>query len=341
MKFGVFFLLQSPYAESSAEVYRRALAEMAYADELGYDSVWVAEHHFSNYGYCPNPLPLAVKIAQVTRRVRIGTAVLVLPFWHPLRLAEDIAQVDLLTEGRLDIGVARGYQPYEFTRFGLDIEESRERSDETLAVLLQALTTRGFTFEGRHYQIPEATTYPRPLQQPHPPIWLAATTLESFHTAVRFGLNCFNTGSVRPITAPQTAWQHFQAARAALGSTGPFEFGLQQHIQIAPTDREARARIEHSRWHFRHTNLLRSGAARVTCGVAEDDPIADEPSLDAFYESLTIAGGPERVRDRLEQYRATIGFTQLNCFFNLGNLDAETVRSSMRLFAEQVMPYFR
>ena len=138
MKFGVFFLLQSPDMQDSATVYRRALEQMVYADELGFDSVWIAEHHFSNYGYCPNPLALAVKAAQMTRHVRVGTAVLVLPLWHPLRLAEEIAMADVLTEGRLEVGVARGYQSYEFDRLGLNIDESRERSDETLDVMLKA-----------------------------------------------------------------------------------------------------------------------------------------------------------------------------------------------------------
>ncbi|HTE84039.1 MAG TPA: LLM class flavin-dependent oxidoreductase, partial [Dehalococcoidia bacterium] len=124
------------------------------AEDLGYDSVWLAEHHFSSYGYIPNPLLMAVKLAQVTRRVRLGTAVLVLPFWNPLRVAEDIAMTDQLTEGRLEVGVARGYQPYEFQRFGLKMDDNRERTDEALEVLLRALSEDCFEYHGRYHNIP-------------------------------------------------------------------------------------------------------------------------------------------------------------------------------------------
>ena len=213
MKFGAFFLLHSPDVQPSHVVYKRALDEMAYADALGFDSVWIAEHHFSNYGYSPNPLLLAVKAAAVTTRVRVGTAVLVLPFWHPLRLAEDVAMADVLTEGRLDVGIARGYQHYEFNRFGLDITHNRELSEETLQVLLKALNSIGITFEGDHYHIPETTTFPRSLQQPHPPLWLAASTQESFVSAVKHGFNCFTSSSTRPLSIPQTAWKYFSQAR--------------------------------------------------------------------------------------------------------------------------------
>lgn len=341
MKFGAFYLLHSPQARPSADVYRRKLELITYADELGFDSVWFAEHHFSNYGYSPNPLLLAVKAAQITKRVRIGTAVLVLPFWHPLRLAEDVAMTDVLTEGRLEVGVARGYQPYEFDRFGLNIEESRQRSDETLEVFLKALTGAGISHEGPHYTVPETTTYPRPVQQPRPPVWLAATTPDSFRTAVRWGLNCFTSASTRPISVPQLSWGNFASARREVGATGPFEFAVQQHLHVTPNDAEARSRMEHSRWHYRQSNLLRRGQARVIQGVAQDDPVANEPSLEELWQGLTLSGSPGRVREGIARYQETIGLTQLNCIFDLGELDDECVRQSMRLFIEQVAPHFR
>ena len=126
MKFGAFLLLHSPDKKSSAEVYANAIAQAELADALGFDAVWLAEHHFSSYGYSPNPLYLAVKIAERTKKVRIGTAVVVLPLHHPLRLAEDIAMVDQLTGGRLEVGFGRGYQDYEFQRLGVPLEEGGE-----------------------------------------------------------------------------------------------------------------------------------------------------------------------------------------------------------------------
>ena len=339
MKFGVFFLLHSPSARPSAAVYHRALDEMAYADELGFDSVWLAEHHFSNYGYCPNPLTLAVKVSSVTKSVRIGTAVLVLPFWHPLRLAEEIAMADVLTEGRLDVGVARGYQRYEFDRLGLSIEESRSRSDETLEVMLKALRNIGFSHEGEHFQIPETTTFPRPFQDPHPPIWLAASSEESIETAVRLGLNCFTAASTRLVDVPAKSWQTFDAKRRELGAE--VEFAVQQHVHVAATDQEAATRLDQSIWHYRQSTRLRTSTERVRNGVAVADPIVDEPSLDELYESRTFSGSPATVREKIQGYVDRMDLSQLNCIFTLGELDPETVRSSMRLFADQVMPHFK
>ncbi len=342
MKFGAFFLLQSPLARPTGEVYAQALGQMQYADDLGFDSVWIAEHHFSNYGYCPNPLMLAVKAAQVTRRVRIGTAVIVLPFWHPLRLAEDIALADVLTEGRLDVGVARGYQPYEFQRLGLDISQSRALSDDTLDVLLKALSTVGFTHEGPYYALAETTTYPRPAQQPHPPIWLAATSKESVESAVRRGMNLFTTTSTRPISALEETAAVLESARAQHGaSPHATEFAVQQHVHVAPTDAEAKTRLDHSLWHHRHSNRLRLGTVNVEAGVAHAAPMEDEPSLEDLYNTHTIAGSPERVRERIQEYLDVSGMTQLNCYLNLGSLEDGVVRDSMRLMAEKVMPHFK
>ena len=339
MNFGVFFLLHSPAARPSAEVYGRALDQMAYADELGFDSVWIAEHHFSNYGYCPNPLTLAVKVSERTKHVRIGTAVLVLPFWHPLRMAEEIAMADVLTEGRIEVGVARGYQRYEFDRLGLRIEDSRSLSDDTLDVVLKALTTVGFTHEGPHYQIPETTTYPRPLQQPHPPIWIGAASKESIESAVERGLSIFTAASTRTIDVPLAAWQVFRAKKEELGAD--VAFAVQQHINIAPTDAEAERRVDNSFWHYRLSNRLRNSIERVERGIAAADPVEGEPTPEQMFGTHTIAGSPATVREKLAAYRDAIGPTQLNCIFTLGELDPDDVKTSMRLFADEVMPHFK
>ena len=122
MKFGVFFLLEQPEWTTQARVYADVLAQAAYADDLGYDSVWLAEHHFSEYGICPSMAVLMGALAERTRRVRLGTAVTILPFNHPLRTAEEWAMVDQLSEGRLDFGVGRGYQPGEFGGFDIPMD---------------------------------------------------------------------------------------------------------------------------------------------------------------------------------------------------------------------------
>ena len=139
MKFGTFLLMQSPSARSSEEIYSRALELAQAAETLGFRNVWLAEHHFSTYGYLSRPVQLATFLAAKTSRIRVGTAVIVVPLHHPLVIAEEVATVDLLSGGRFDLGLGRGYQPYEFERLGLDLETGRSRWEESVDILLKAL----------------------------------------------------------------------------------------------------------------------------------------------------------------------------------------------------------
>lgn len=146
------FLLSYPENTSQRQVYRDAIEQIRAAEDLGFDAVWLAEHHFSHYGICGTILGLASHVAGITRRVRIGTAVVVLPFWNPLVVAEEAAMVDQLSDGRLDLGVGRGYQWNEYRGFNLAMDESRERFEESLEILKRAWTQDRLTFEGKHFQ---------------------------------------------------------------------------------------------------------------------------------------------------------------------------------------------
>ena len=340
MQFGAFFLAGSPTHEDPSAVFKRVMRFVEDAEECGLDSVWLAEHHFSNYGYIPNPLLMATHVAGATSRIRIGTAVLVLPFWNPLRVAEDIALTDQLTGGRLEVGVARGYQPFEYRRFGVDQTDSRAQTDETLAVMLKALTEDAFSFDGEHHHIPETTLFPRPRQRPHPPIWLGAHTKESFDIAARFGLRAFTTNSGRPITELQIGYANYLEARAQHPSA-PSEFGVQLQVCVTETDAEARAQMQHFRTQLRQVAVLRAGREHVVSGVTEVVPFEAEPDDDEMFENRALAGTPDRVVAALQRYRDACPMTLLNCTFHAGDMDPDVSRRSMRLFASEVMPHFR
>src|SRR5262245_20748138 len=145
MEFGTFLLMQSPSARSSEEIYGRALDIAQAAEDLGFRNIWLAEHHFSTYGYLSRPVQLATYLAARTTRLRVGTAVIVVPLHHPLVIAEEIATLDLLADGRVDIGLGRGYQHYEFERFGLELESGRGRWEESVDVILKAFGVRPFS----------------------------------------------------------------------------------------------------------------------------------------------------------------------------------------------------
>src|SRR5918999_4283773 len=148
MQIGTFLLMQSPSARPSDEIYARAIEQAQAAETLGFRNVWLGEHHFSTYGYLSRPLQLASYIAARTKRLRVGTAVIVVPLHHPLLIAEEIATLDLLAGGRVDIGLGRGYQQYEFERLGLELDTSRQRWEESVDVILKAFTGEPFTYDG-------------------------------------------------------------------------------------------------------------------------------------------------------------------------------------------------
>src|SRR5215208_58657 len=169
MRFGTFHLIGAPAMQPAEQRIAETVHQIVLADELGLHKAWIAEHHFSNYGYATNPLLIVAKAAGLARRIRFGQAIIVMPFWHPLRLAEDIALTDILTDGRLDIGIGRGYQKMETDAFELKLEESRALFLEQLQGMKKAWTDDDFTYQGQFFTVPRPiTVLPRPLQKPHP-----------------------------------------------------------------------------------------------------------------------------------------------------------------------------
>ena len=340
MQFTAFALAGSSAREEPEVIYRRVVEYAIEAERLGYDAVWFAEHHFSNYGYIPNPLLMATRIAAETSKIRVGTAVLVLPFWDPLRVAEDIAMTDQLTNGRLEVGVARGYQPFEFRRFGLTMDDARDRTDESLAILAKALGGETFEFEGKYHQIPETTLYPKPHQQPRPSIWLAASTQESFEIGGRYGLRALTTQSARPLGILEQSWSHYQRARQKYPDA-PAEFGVQGQVVVTPTDDEARTQMEHFLYQSRQATALRHGREHVVSGVSEPLPFEGEPDLDEMFENRTLSGTPSSVINKLQRYIDVADISMLSCVMHGGGMTHDTVLQSLRLFAKEVMPAFR
>jgi alkanesulfonate monooxygenase SsuD/methylene tetrahydromethanopterin reductase-like flavin-dependent oxidoreductase (luciferase family) len=191
MRFGLVYDFRNPapWRKPWAEVYAGLLDQIAFADELGFDSIWLTEHHFVEDGYTPSPVPLMAAIAARTRRVEISTDILILPLYHPVKLAEDIATVDVLSNGRAMLGVGSGYRDEEFAAFGTSRRERASRMEEGVSVLLGCWGDQPFSFQGRHYQIDGINPVPKPVQSPHPPLWMAATAEPAARRAARFGLH--------------------------------------------------------------------------------------------------------------------------------------------------------
>ena len=168
MKFGTLHLMQHPWNISDGEIIGRTLEQVRLADKLGYDSVWLGEHHFSPYGNIGDPLVFAPAVAAATKRVRIGLAVSVLGLHHPALIAESAAMVDHLSNGRLDFGYGSGSQTIEYEGLGIPVEEARERTLEAFEIIRRLWTEDKVSHAGRFFTVDDVGTRPRPLQRPHP-----------------------------------------------------------------------------------------------------------------------------------------------------------------------------
>src|SRR5437762_1464341 len=242
--FGTFLLMQSPSAQSSEEMYARAIDHAQLAEDLGFRNIWLAEHHFSTYGYVGRPVQLATYIAAKTMRIRVGTAVIVVPLHHPLMIAEEIAMLDVLSNGRADIGLGRGYQYYEFERLGLDLDSARSRWDESIDIILKALEGKPFSYEGAHYQIPDTTVFPQPVQRPHPPIWVTAQSPESVAATVRRGFHLLTGGFGVPVERMAEFRRLFDRLVSEVQPAEMPEVGVQRAVYVTDSDADARAAAE-------------------------------------------------------------------------------------------------
>jgi len=346
MKFSTQNLLSWRDWQSHSEVYADTLEECRLADALGFDTVWLAEHHFSAYGICPSLAVLAGGLARETRRVRIGTAVVIAPFAHPVRIAEEWAMVDILSQGRLEFGLGRGYQPGEFAGLGVSMERTRERFDEALEVIRRAWTEDRVTFEGEFYRVPGLQVLPRPVQRPHPPLWTAAVSPDTYTLAARRGLRILTSPAFTPFDILRKNFDAYrQEFRAVHGTDAGAEICLNKIIHVAESSRQAREDLrEPIRWFFRtQADLIADprGAPpeqyRFYRRVRENLlSLSDETAL----ERAAIVGDPEEVADKIRQHHEALGVTCFMGAFSRGGLAHDRVLRSMRLFGEKVMPRF-
>jgi alkanesulfonate monooxygenase SsuD/methylene tetrahydromethanopterin reductase-like flavin-dependent oxidoreductase (luciferase family) len=340
MDIGTFLLMQSPSARPSHEIFARGIELAQAAESLGFRNAWLGEHHFSTYGYLSRPVQLATYIAAKTTRLRVGTAVIVVPLHHPLVIAEEIATLDLLSGGRVDIGLGRGYQHYEFARFGQELEAARARWDESIDIIIKAFEAKPFTYEGKHFRLPETSLYPQPLQRPHPPIWVTAQSPYAIEATVRRGFNVLTGGfgiSVAMLAEFGDLMKRVvdQVKPARLPSVG-----VQRAVYVTKSEADAREAAEQARWNMRVTLSLRHNYEQVVGGCAVPVPAQNEPSIDELLENHLVIGTPQTVVRQIKRIQDVVGITHFNCSFWIGDMDQSRVLKSMELFSQEVMPAF-
>ncbi|MBI3327643.1 MAG: LLM class flavin-dependent oxidoreductase [Nitrospinae bacterium] len=348
MEFGMFFLLQYPEGKKrDDQVFHEAMEQILAAEELGYAAVWLAEHHFSGHGICGSPLLLAAAAATRTKRVRLGTAISTLPFAHPVRLAEEAAVIDILSNGRLNFGVGRGYQKQEYEGFEISQEESHGRFYEALDLILRAWTQPRVTFEGKFYHTYRLAVLPKPAQKPHPPILVATVTPSSAVFAARRGFPLIaGFGSLAELIESRTAYA--QTWADAGRHPEEIRYFLNRRVFVADSVEEARHETEDS---LLWGNVYQG---RYAGPVAPGEPEHPEfmgygprwdrllqTSGDAFFDEWGLLGDPETIVQRIQRFEQTLGVTHLMCNMAFGWIEHAKVLRSMERFAREVMPHFQ
>jgi alkanesulfonate monooxygenase SsuD/methylene tetrahydromethanopterin reductase-like flavin-dependent oxidoreductase (luciferase family) len=327
--------------------------QMVLSEALGFDSVWLTEHHYSDYGLSSAPTALLACVAARTERVRLGTAVYVLPFHHPLRLAEETAMLDILSRGRLTVGLGRGNRPIEFLGHGIPQDESRTRMEEGVEVLIQAWTQPRVHFHGRHWQIDGVPIYPKPFTRPHPPFAFAVGSPESIDWVGRHGWAMLSSGLFTPLDgALRNRTRYVEAMRAGGHDQPTIDANLAcwvytKHVYVAQTDAQARADAEApERW------FLDSYARSISPdGLGEISDATRQRAAEAatrvrglrweeLVEGTLLIGSPETLRQRITDLQQA-GVGELLCWMNFGGIPPDKVRRSMQLFADEVLPAFR
>jgi alkanesulfonate monooxygenase SsuD/methylene tetrahydromethanopterin reductase-like flavin-dependent oxidoreductase (luciferase family) len=348
MHFGIF-LEESRRGTSQATALREMLELAEAAEGCGLDGVWLGEIHFNPArSVLAAPIAVASFIAARTRRLRVGTAVQVLPLGNPLRIAEEVATLDHLSEGRFDFGIGRSGAARTYDVLGIPYGESQARFVEALEIIRKAWTEDTFSYEGEFYRFQNATVVPRPYQRPHPPIRMAANTPETFSVVGRLGLGILV--GVRDLDVPELR-VHLESYRQGWrdgGHPGEAEVYLRIPVYAGSTEQGAVEEPREGLMAFfeRQVESMRSGIGRAGTGPAERRQARAERLASMSYEQIVKTrvafGTAAGLIDRLTRLREELGLNGLIAELNPGGLlEMEPVRRSLRILAQEVMPAFK
>jgi alkanesulfonate monooxygenase SsuD/methylene tetrahydromethanopterin reductase-like flavin-dependent oxidoreductase (luciferase family) len=353
MRFGTYYFLQAPPGRSTADIVAEEVEQMVLSEELGFDSVWLTEHHFADYGVSSAPAVLAATVAARTERVNIGLAVFVIPFHHPLRLAEEIATIDILSKGRLVAGLGRGNRPLEFVGHGIRQERSRDYLEEGVEVLLQAWTKDRVEFHGKVWDFDGIPVHPKPLTKPHPPLAFAVTSPESTRWIGLKGFAMLSSGLNTPLPGLLKQREAYEQALREGGHSQQSidallaRWVVSKHVYVAPTDEEAQAEARDPELWFLDAfcrSMSPIGLKDIDQGVYKQATEAmqriSSHTWEELLDSALIIGSPETVRRKVGQL-AEAGVGEMLCWMNFGGIPPDKARRSMKLFVDEVMPAFR
>lgn len=343
LRFGCLWSFRNPEFNRVPwqDLYRSHLDLISDSEALGYDNAWLTEHHFVDDGYSPSLMTIAGAIAARTTRIRIGTFLVLLPLHNPVRIAEDTATVDLISNGRFDLGVGLGYRRQEFADQGIPHQERGARLREGIEIVQRLLSDEEVTIDGKFSQLNKIRIVPPALQNPHPPIWLGAIAPKAIERAAKMGFHF-------QVVGPPSCVEHYDACLEAAGRN-PQEYSTAQlrWIHVAPSREQA---WENSARALHHTaSCYAKWFAEANDKPGDDQGLASIPSVDEMiakqefdmFGEPAIVGTPEDAKEMIADYVSRGRMTHMVCGMAFAGLDPHHIRSSMEIFAKDVIPAFR
>jgi len=363
VKFGIIYELQmqKPWnGDTEYRTYHDALDQIELADKVGFDYVWEVEHHFlPEYSHSSAPEVFLAAVSQRTKNIRIaqGVALLPYPFNHPIRVAERAAALDIVSNGRFDLGTGRSITEQELGGFGIDPADSRPMWEEAVRMIPKMWTQETFSWEGDYFVVPPRNVLPKPVQKPHPPLWMACTQPESFRIAGSLGLGALSFGFIAPgvLEASQALYREAAKNAEPVGEFANKQFAATAFACVAPTDEEA-LEVGRPAAQFFQESI---GILFVPWGKKKDAPSSyqyyvslaqmieerlrqsDGSQFQEAWESGALCiGSVERCRRVMERYAET-GVDQVILMIQAGRIPHEKAMQTIRLFGEEIIPEFR
>lgn len=338
MKFGLVEDFRNPqkWYRPYPELYQEILAQVSHVEDLGYDNVWLTEHHFTSDGYNPSLFPTAAAIAARTKRIRIGTFIVLLPFQHPVRVAEDATSVDIFSNGRFDLGVGQGYSYHEFDAFCMPRKERTSRLTEGVELIQQLWTSSGVNFNGRYTQVKDMTLSPRPVQKPHVPLWIGARAEQATRRVARLGCHLMATFGLDP--AP---WYIDELKKQG---RDPKNFNIAQlrFVYVAESEDQAWADIEQ---HVFGMMEFYSDIVQEAKDVPGDENFwtlqRPEDVRDSAFADGAMVGTVDQVGQKLKNFCEEFTCTHFVMGTQLPGLDTTKANRSLEIFAKEIIPNFR
>ena len=336
MKFSLHYSYQSRTGHW-VDAYHNSLEQIALAEKYGFDMVTTSEHHMvEDNGYFPSNMVTCAGIATRTEKMRIGTCVLLLPFYHPLAVAEDATVLDIMSRGRFVLGVGLGYRREEFAAFNVPFEERAARFEEALGLVRRLMTERSVTHPGPYFPMEDVTLMPRPVQKPCPPIWVAAKLPAAIRRAARMG----NAWFADPVTPLKVLKERKQVYLDALAETGKdasqVEFPLRREAYVAEESERA--------WEEAREPMLYNYQEYLDWGHLVDDegrPVKRGAEAMENLRRRFIVGSPSDCIRQIRRYQEELGTTSIHFRIQFPGLDHGKILNSIRLLGEEVLPHFQ